>query len=250
MPDTYSQCPKCNFKPPALLPVNESCPACGIYPFKWGQPPRAAATAEADDERYSEVAGSRLASLLQPMDQMSPSTFYGRCFALFLLVIWSFYLVAYDYRYAEINGSFMHNILLPIHEAGHVLFMPFGEFMTMLGGSLFQLAIPLGISIAFVVKNHDNYGAAIGAWWASVSLVDLSPYIYDALHPQMMLIGGHTGEDGGHDWIYLLGAFGQIRNAQYWGAFVHGLGSVFVFAALSWAAIMLWRQREKLTSEF
>ncbi len=250
MSDTYSQCPKCNFKPPTPMPGDEPCPACGIYPFKWGQAPRTASTAEADEEALSEAAVGRLAFLLQPLEQMTLSNFFGRCFALFMLFIWSFFLVAYDYRYAEINGSFMHNILLPIHEAGHVLFIPFGEFMTMLGGSVFQLALPLGIAVAFVLKNRDNFGAAIGAWWASVSLVDLSPYIYDALHPQMILIGGHTGEDGGHDWIYLLDTIGQIRNAQHWGAFVHGLGSVFVFAALSWAAIMLWRQREKLTSEF
>ena len=31
---------------------------------------------------------------------------------------------------------------LVMHEAGHVLFMFFGEFMTILGGSLFQVLAP------------------------------------------------------------------------------------------------------------
>lgn len=183
------------------------------------------------------------------MEEMSPSAFYRRCFALLLLAGWSWSLIGCDYRDGEIFDSFMHAILLPIHEAGHVLCRPFGEFITILGGSLFQVALPLVIGIAFAVTNRDNFGAALGAWWASVSLLDLSPYIYDALHPQLILLGGHTGEDGPHDWIYLLGEFGQIRNAQHWGAWAHGIGSVLVVCTLAWAAIVLWRQYKNMRDE-
>jgi hypothetical protein len=177
---------------------------------------------------------------------MDSTVFFGRGFVLLLLVWWSWYLVGYDYRDGEISESFMHNILLPIHEAGHVLCLPFGEFVTILGGSLFQLALPFGIFVAFVLVNRDNYGAAIGLWWTSVSLVDLSPYIYDALHPQLILLGGHTGEDGPHDWIYLLTTFGQLHNAQHLGTFAHILGSILMFVALIWAAAMLWWQGRQL----
>jgi hypothetical protein len=75
-----------------------------------------------------------------------------------------------------------------------------------------------------------------------VSLLDLSPYIYDALHPQLLLLGGHTGEDGSHDWVYLLGHVGLLNNAQRLGAWVHGLGGVLTVATLAWAAVVLWRQ--------
>lgn len=173
-------------------------------------------------------------------------TFYGRCVALILLAAWSWFLYGYDYRYGEINMSFMHDILLPIHEAGHVLFRPFGEFMMVLGGSLFQLMLPFGISAAFIVKNRDNFGAAIGLWWASVSLIDLSPYIYDALHPQLTLIGGRTGADGPHDWIYLLLELGQLANAQRWGMLIHACGGLLMLLALAWAATILWRQRQQV----
>ena len=249
MPGTYANCPKCNHKLPESLPISEPCPACGIYMFKWGQAPHASVLSNTDDEYFSEEKGSRLTSLFQPLEEIGTSDFYGRCFALLLLSWWSFYLVGYDYRDGEINGSFMHGILLTIHEAGHVLCRPFGEFVFILGGSLFQFALPFGIGVAFVVVNRDNFGAAIGMWWASVSLLDLSPYIYDALHPQLIMLGGHTGEDGPHDWIYLLGTLGQIRNSQQWGAFVHGIGSVFVVAALVWAAVVIWRQRGYVESD-
>ena len=181
--------------------------------------------------------------LLEPMEKMDKPTFYGRCIALALLALWSWFLFTYDYRIGEIGTSFMHNILLPIHEAGHVLFIPFGNFMNILGGSLFQLLRPFGTGIAFFWINKDNFGAAIGMWWAGASLLDLAPYIYDARHPQLILLGGHTGDDGPHDWIYLLRVMGQLQNAQEWGAFVHLLGGILMFVTLSWAIIVLWRQR-------
>jgi len=180
---------------------------------------------------------------------MEEMRFYGRCVVLAALAVWSWFLFGYDYSTGEIGTSFMHSILLPIHEAGHVLFKPFGEFISVLGGSLFQLALPFGISVAFIVKSRDNFGAAIGLWWASGSLVDLSPYIYDALHPQLTLIGGGTGaNDGPHDWIYLLIKLGQLNNAHRWGAFIHACGGLLMLLALIWGGITLWQQRKQLNS--
>jgi hypothetical protein len=152
-------------------------------------------------------------SLLQPLEEINPVSFYGRCAGLVLLAVWSWYLIGYDYRIAEINLSFMHDILLPIHEAGHVLFRPFGEFMTILGGSLFQVMAPLGIGVAFIWKNSDNFGGAMGFWLGGASLVDVSPYVYDALHPYMTLLGGHTGADGPRDGPVAQGAgMGCVRS--------------------------------------
>jgi len=80
-------------------------------------------------------------------------------------------------------------------------------------------------------------------WWGSVSLLDLAPYIYDARHPRLILLGGHTGEDGPHDWVYLLTALGHLQNSQRLGAIAHALGGILMFVALSWAMAVLWRQR-------
>ncbi len=222
------------------MPASAQCPACGIYFFKWAE------AQQPQELNVSEEPGeSLLLRLLEPKPELDAASFYGRCVALALLAFWNWSLIRDDYRDGEIFESFMHNILLPIHEAGHVFLMPFGEFMTILGGSLFQLALPLAIAVAFVIRNRDNFAAALGLWWASVSLLDLSPYIYDALHPQLVLLGGSTGEDGPHDWVYLLGTFGQISNAQHWGAVAHALGAGVAIAALLWAAVILGRQRQE-----
>jgi len=203
---------------------------------------------EVRDETTVNTRRNYPQSLFEPLEQIDELSFYGRCIALALLAFWSWRLFAYDYRDGEIGFSFMHNILLPIHEAGHVIFMPFGEFMHILGGSLFQLALPWGIGFAFIRVNRDNFGAALGLWWGSVSLLDLAPYIYDSLHPQLILLGGHTGEDGPHDWIYLLSRMGQLDNAQKWGMVAHVLGGILMLAALVWAMAILWRQFQKKDS--
>jgi hypothetical protein len=227
------------------LPDSAACPACGIYFFKYSQYQSRHEPVLSDTQIKSSSFNLHdfIEALLEPMDKIDVPTFYGRCIVFALLALWGIFLFAYDYRVGEIGTSFMHNILLPIHEAGHVLFTPFGSFMGILGGSLFQLLLPLGISIAFIWLNKDNFGATIGMWWASASLLDLAPYIYDARHPRLILLGGHTGEDGPHDWIYLLSVLGQLHNSQRWGTFVHTLGGMLMFVALSWAMAVLWRQR-------
>ncbi|MGC2165109.1 MAG: hypothetical protein WA632_03735 [Gallionella sp.] len=229
----------------------EPCPACGIYVFKWVDTRRDSNATHTGrlEKAYPGFESGSPGSILQPLETLDAMSFYGRIAALILLAAWSWFLFGYDYRYGEINGSFMHNILLPVHEAGHVLFMPFGEFMMILGGSLFQLALPITIGVAFIVKQRDNFGAAISAWWASVSLIDLSPYIYDALHPQLTLVGGGTGETRPHDWIYLLSTMGQLRNAQFWGGAAHACGGLLMIGALTWAGVVLWRSREHLDQQ-
>ena len=245
MPEKYRQCPKCGHTPPQAMAANSQCPACGVYLFKWQQ---AQAFEASDPGQPSSGLNWRdlAAALLEPLERLDPVFFYGRGLVLILLAVWSWRLVGYDYSDGEIGESFMHNILLPIHEAGHIFFIPFGEFMTILGGSLFQVGLPFGIAVAFVVANRDNFGAAIGLWWSGASVIDLSPYIYDSLHPQIIMLGGHTGEDGPHDWIYLLNTFGQLANAQRWGSFAHVLGTGGVLAGLCWGGFVLWRQRRHL----
>jgi hypothetical protein len=226
------RCPKCDarFDPPHE--EHSECPHCGIWFNKWNAEPVIDAEAVADEET-------------SPIAVAAPDapTWFGRGAALLFVAAWGVRLAAMDYRDAEINGSFMHAILLPIHEAGHIFLIPFGEFMTILGGSLFQLALPLAIGAAFLWRQRDPFGAAICLWWAGASLVDLSPYIWDALEPQMLLLGGHTGEDGPHDWIYLLERLGALRRAHAWGVAAHHLGTLTMLAGVLWGGLCLWRRK-------
>ena len=173
--------------------------------------------------------------------------FYGRCAAYAFFLVWGWRLYAMDVGAADIMNSFMHLMLLPIHEAGHLLFIPFGRFMSVLGGSLFQVLLPLVLMGAFVFglggSRRDNFAASLMLWWAAVSIIDVAPYIWDAFDPKMMLLGGKTGaESDGHDWQNILGDLGLIKHAHRIAALAHGLGLAVMLAAYAWGAALLYLQ--------
>jgi hypothetical protein len=127
-----------------------------------------------------------------------------------------------------------------------VLFTPFGEWMTVLGGTLGQLIMPAMLCGALLLKNRDPFGASIGLWLLGVSVLDVAPYMYDALHPQLMLLSGRTGEEGGHDWIHLLASTGLLAKAQTLGTLTHRLGALVVLASLAWSTWVLKLQWERI----
>lgn len=165
-----------------------------------------------------------------------------RAFTLVAFAIWGFMLIRMDYRDGEIMSSFLHRPLLIFHEAGHVIFRPFGEWITVLGGTLGQLIMPIVMMIALLKTNGDRFGAALALWFFGVSILDVAPYMYDALEPQLMLLSGKVGEEGGHDWIFLFNTTGLLRKAQHIGAVTHTLGALVVIGALAWGAWGLWAQ--------
>jgi hypothetical protein len=140
--------------------------------------------------------------------------------------------------------SFLHLPDLVFHEAGHVIFSPFGRFMTVLGGSLLQLLIPVIAAVAFV-RQEDKFGAAICAWWAGQNLVDLAPYIADARALRMVLLGGRTGaEVEGHDWEFLLTQLGITHYDERLGYTTHLFGILIMVAALVYAGRTIMRPSE------
>ena len=108
-------------------------------------------------------------------------------------------------------NSFVHLIDLVFHEAGHIIFSPFGEFMTVLGGSLMQILVPLVCAGAFLFQQDDPFGASVCVWWAGESLMDLAPYINDARELKLMLLGGPANAVEGHDWEAILTSLGWLH---------------------------------------
>jgi hypothetical protein len=132
---------------------------------------------------------------------------------------------------------------VPIHEFGHLLFRPFGEFMTLLGGSLFQIVLPLIFGAVFLVKNRDPFAASVMLWWSAIAVMDVAPYIYDAWAPQHVLLTGRTGDTGSHDFIDTLGDLGLLHKAQPIGRGVHAFGVMAMLIALAWGAWLVWQQQ-------
>jgi hypothetical protein len=246
-PPSFARCPKCGHRDlPADQSLPADCPACGVILAKVAHPRRAQSRQrQAAPEDAGASPGLRR-WLLHVPERVDAVRWWLRVALLAGLALWGVLLIGLDYRNGEIGGSFLHGPLLLFHEAGHVIFSPFGEWLMFLGGTLGQLLLPVIIIVAFLWKNRDPFGAAVGLWLLGVSLLDVAPYMYDALEPQLMLLSGNTGEAGGHDWIYLFESTGLRPRAQTIGALTHKLGAGVLLGALAWAAWVLALQRRRI----
>lgn len=257
----YTRCPKCGHAPlPSDQALPAACPGCGVILAKLqasGQQTRSVTrgSGRSGMQRHSrdhrvERSPSPLANLLLHVPERVDTTRWWLRVALLAgFAMWGLWLMTRDVRTGAIGQSFIHGPLLVFHEAGHVLFMLFGDWMMFLGGTLGQLLMPALLGGALLFKNRDPYGAAIGLWLLGVSLLDVAPYVYDARQPQLMLLSGATGEAGGHDWIYLLSSLGLLQRSQGLGQFIHLLGAAVVLVALGWAAWVLRLQRGQLAGD-
>ena len=143
--------------------------------------------------------------------------------ALAVYVAW----LAFGYRYHFLDG-----VNLLIHEAGHVLFSPLGQTMSVAGGTILQLLFPLAFVVHFW-RRGQRFAAAICGVWASESLMYTARYLGDAQAQELPLIGGHI-----HDWNYLLGQAGLLESAPGLGTGLHILASLAAIGCV-WLA---WRE--------
>lgn len=129
---------------------------------------------------------------------------------------------AYDPR----RWHFIDGVNLLIHEAGHVVFMPCGEFMAIAGGSLFQLIVPAAFALYFY-RHGQRFSAALVLCWVGQSLLNVSVYAGDALKLELPLLGG---EDSIHDWNYLLDRMGLLASAGGIGGLLRFGGTLLIIA--------------------
>jgi hypothetical protein len=242
MATLYKKCPKCGADSAGL----EACAACGLIFAKYlkakfavpGSSPRRVAEEPDEDSLFARAKEL----VFYVPEQVDPAFVYGRAILLAAIAFYGVKLALMDIPSWEMASSLIHLPMVPIHEFGHILFRPFGEFMTLLGGSLFQVLLPLIFGGVFLVKNRDPFAASVMLWWAAVAVMDVAPYIYDAWKPQHILLTGRTGDTGSHDFIDTLGDLGLLHKAQPIGRGVHAFGLLVMVTSLIWGAWLVWQQ--------
>ena len=165
-----------------------------------------------------------------------------------VLLVWGWHFIAAPLETNYAGESFIHNINLPFHEAGHLVFRPLGRFLTVLGGTIGQLLIPAICTYVLLVQTRDAFGAAAGLWWVAENLMDIAPYVNDARAGELMLVGGVTGKDveDYHDWEQILGSLGWLPYDHRLAHIVQQLGIVLMLLSLAWGAASLYRQFQAL----
>lgn len=134
-----------------------------------------------------------------------------------------FYFISNALHPAE--WHFLDGVDLVIHEAGHIVFMPFGEFASFAGGTILQIAVPLVFAGYFFAKG-DLFSGSLTAFWAGQSIINVSTYAGDAIAMELPLLGG-----GIHDWNYMLTELGILSAAPAIGEIFHAAGTAVIAAA-------------------
>ncbi len=150
--------------------------------------------------------------------------------------------------YRPENAVFTHLINTPIHEAGHVLFRLFGEFIGIAGGSLLQILVPI-VFFGYFVYHRKPFSAAIVLFWVGNNFLDVYVYADDAQVMQLPLLSGLTGAEGGfHDWNYLLSETNLLDKTYLIAKILRFTGTLITVAAAI-GAFVYARQGEEIISE-
>ncbi len=131
---------------------------------------------------------------------------------------------------------FLDYLNLLVHEAGHWLFLPFGETMSILGGSLLQCLLPAVFAGYFVYKK-EWAGLAFGVWWVGNNLVNVSYYIQDASLRALPLLGG---DSVGHDWYNLLSRWNMLERDHVIAGVVYGAGWLLLVGSLLGLTVVIF----------
>jgi hypothetical protein len=129
-------------------------------------------------------------------------------------------------------------LTLAVHEGGHLLFSPFGQWLMIAGGSLTQVLAPV-VAALLLLRQGDRYGVAVVGTWLAYSLTNLSEYVGDARAMALQLVG--FSDDPIHDWHYLLGSMHLLPYDTRLALLVRDLAWAVLLGSIALAAQVLTR---------
>ena len=254
----YKTCPKCDAKNEAV----DHCGQCGLYYAKWL---KAQLKQTPEPEKTSKQAPTANAAnsfanhpLIAPWSYMEERVnlleFAARNGFLIGMTIWGWLLIQTDPRVTtgllpelSFYDPLISAFVFVFHEAGHVIFSIFGQFMTVAGGTLLQLLVPAGLMFAFVYRYRNPFGGAVALWLLGYAFMDAGPYCYDAMDMQLLLAGGGTGHEiGGHDWRNMLTWTNSLHLHESIALFLDTLGEVLIIVSVLWGGLLIRRQYRRL----
>jgi len=157
-------------------------------------------------------------------------------FAVIATVYFSRYILDSPYY------SFLDNVNLMIHEAGHVFFMFFGDFLRVSGGTILQLFVPFVFILYFYFKK-EKFSAFVVLFWLGQNFINVSVYMGDAVARKLPLLGGNSVN---HDWHYLLSRLNLLHLTDILASITFSIGALII----ALAAILCFCNALKISFKF
>lgn len=156
------------------------------------------------------------------------------------------WLVAYSlflwYAARDTEGFlFLDHANLVFHESGHMFFSWFGHTIMILGGTLGELLVPLGVAIYFGLR-RETAGVAFAGFWFFENFLYIATYMADARAMELPLVG--MGDTLEHDWNFLFSHWGVLMHDRDIASATRGLGWLGMLGVMVWLAWMHFRTAE------
>lgn len=163
---------------------------------------------------------------------------YGRFWLFRAILILYFSYVFINHLLNVEYSSLFGGINLGIHELGHLLFYPFGNFISILGGSFLQIFIPI-LSFWIFLRQEDYFALSVSLFWLSTSLFNLSLYIGDARKQELPLVSPFSGDEIIHDWNFILSKFGLLSFDNFFSISIRIFAIIFMLSSILWGIYLL-----------
>jgi hypothetical protein len=132
------------------------------------------------------------------------------------------------------------NLDLIIHEAGHWIFMVFGDLVYTLGGSLNQVLVP-ALFVGYFLLCREWFAMSLMATWVGYNIVMVSWYMNDAIVMRLPLLGG---EGVIHDWNHIFVMTNLLSHTYQIAHAFWGLGMLVTIAGF--AGCLWWSLNKKM----
>jgi len=130
---------------------------------------------------------------------------------------------------------FVDYVNLIVHEGGHFFFSWFGYTISILGGTLGELLVPL-LCAAYFFWHREITGFAFSLFWFFENFLYIGTYMADARAEALPLVGS-----GEHDWAILFGQWGLLSADQKIGGFIRLVGWAGMLLLMIWLGLKTWR---------
>jgi hypothetical protein len=169
----------------------------------------------------------------RPVAPWKPVSRWG--LGLWLLIYVLFLLHAFHDSSGFLFPDFVN---LMIHEAGHVFFSWGGETLTILGGTLGELIVPLVCAGGFFYQ-RQIYGFAFCLFWFFENFLYIGTYMADARTAVLPLVNSDES-----DWTILFTRWRILTYDQRIGHDTRMVGWAGMLAVLAWLAYRSWRSEQ------
>jgi len=164
---------------------------------------------------------------------------------VWMIWIWVHHVATEEYQ------SLLKGLNLGIHELGHMVFAPLGQFMSVAGGTLLQCLVPV-IGMLMFVRQRDPFAVFFAFGWLGTCFFDVADYVADARTMELHLVSPFAGSEDEitHDWNWLLSHMGLLAQDHAIAGTVRLAAHASFALCVAGAGWTLWRmgrsERNKL----